>query len=89
MKQSTAYILLAIGWIILLNCIILKLLTQNKALSTNLITGAAVKNSVIIASQTIETVLIPLIIFNILVIVLLLIGHKVIHIKNNKIKFEF
>ena len=89
MKQSTIFTLLGIGWIILLNSIILKLSSQNNSLSNNLITGAAVKNGVVIASQTIGKIIVPLIIFNILVIALLLVGHKIIHIKNNKIKFEF
>jgi len=87
MKQATTFLLIAIGWIILFNCIILNfLINEEPLLTNNLITGAVTKD--IVLSPWVGRIIVPLFVFNILMIILLIIGYK-IQIKNNKLKFEF
>jgi len=88
MKKSITFALIAVGWMILFNCIILNFLINKESLSTNnLITGATTKN--IISAEGIGRITVPLIMLNTLMVALLVIGYSKIKFKNNKIKFEF
>ena len=72
MKKPITFVLIAVGWMILFNCIILNFFINKEPLSTNnLITGATTKN--IISIEGIGRIIAPLIMFNILMVALLVV----------------